>query len=65
MTQKKWLIVWGAKDEFISTEYLDKWKDRIPSAMTTELACGHFVQEEMSDEVIRSMSGFLRVGQDD
>ena len=65
LTRKKWLIIWGTKDEFISTKYLDKWKDRIPSAMTTELACGHFVQEEMSDEVIRSISGFLRVCHDD
>tara|TARA_B100000609_G_C17160127_1_gene405681 strand:- start:141 stop:1022 length:882 start_codon:yes stop_codon:yes gene_type:complete len=60
LMQKKWLIVWGTKDEFISTEYLDKWKDRIPQAMTTELACGHFVQEEMNAEVIRSISTFLR-----
>ena len=30
LEQKPWLILWGTKDDFITTEYLKKWKKRIP-----------------------------------
>ncbi len=60
LESKPWLIVWGTKDEFISTDYLDKWKQRIPTATVTELDCGHFLQEENTSEAIKAIQAFMQ-----
>lgn len=59
LDQKPWLILWGTKDEFITTEYLQKWKDRLPLAKVKEYDCGHFLQEEKSKETIQEIEGFM------
>ena len=57
---KNWLILWGTKDEFVSQEYLEKWKSRLPEANIEELDCGHFVQEEKTDQVIIAINSFMK-----
>lgn len=60
LTDKPWLILWGTKDEFITPDYLERWINRLPNAETHTYDCGHFVQEEKTDESISSLSQFLR-----
>ena len=60
LEQKPWLILWGTKDEFITTEYLIKWKDRLPDAEVKEFDCGHFDQEEKTLELINSIDVFIK-----
>lgn len=59
LTGKPWLILWGTKDDFITTKYLDKWKRRLPQATVLEYGCGHFVQEEKTSETITAIQNFL------
>lgn len=59
LADKEWLILWGTKDQFITTEYLNKWKARLPKAKVIELNCGHFVQEEMPNESIVEIHNFI------
>lgn len=59
LNQKPWLILWGTKDEFITTEYLQKWKKRLPHSVVKEFECGHFIQEERAKETIREIEFFM------
>ncbi len=59
LADKNWLILWGVQDQFITTEYLAKWRNRLPQALVQELDCGHFVQEEKSAESIAAIANFL------
>lgn len=59
LANKDWLILWGMKDTFITPEYLDKWKNRLPHATIREMECGHFVQEEQPVESVREIRTFL------
>jgi haloalkane dehalogenase len=59
LEQKPWLILWGTKDEFITTEYLQKWKNRMPAAKTIRYNCGHFIQEERAKETIEEIKKFM------
>ena len=52
-------IIWGTKDEFISTKYLETWKSIYPHAEVTELESGHFVQEESTEACIRILRDFM------
>jgi haloalkane dehalogenase len=60
LTPKPWLILWGTKDEFITTTYLQKWKNRLPKATVIEYPCGHFIQEENANETIKRIQLFLK-----
>ena len=60
LADKKWLILWGTKDQFISMSYLDKWKTKLPHAKVRAFDCGHFVQEEYSKEAISEIEEFMR-----
>jgi len=60
IVQKPWLILWGTKDEFITTEYLQKWKNRLPNAKVKEFDCGHFVQEEKTIETVQEIENFMK-----
>jgi haloalkane dehalogenase len=60
LADKDWLILWGTKDEFITTKYLEKWKKRLPGAKIKELDCGHFVQEEKTIEAVTEIRNFLK-----
>lgn len=59
LTDKPWLILWGNKDEFITTEYLKSWTDRLPQADVKTWNCGHFVPEERTNETIVALESFL------
>lgn len=59
LQDKEWLILWGTEDTFISMEYLDKWKHRLPKAKVVELECGHFVQEEETEASIAAILSFM------
>jgi haloalkane dehalogenase len=59
LEQKPWLIIWGTKDEFITTEYLQKWKNRLPNANVKQFNCGHFLQEEKPLETIKEIELFV------
>ncbi|WP_282031018.1 alpha/beta fold hydrolase [Winogradskyella eximia] len=61
LESKPWLILWGTKDEFITTEYLQKWKDRLPNAVVKEFNCGHFLQEEKAKETIIEIKEFMKM----
>lgn len=54
-----WLIIWGTADPFITTAYLDKWRQNLPDATVRELDCGHFVQEERPQECLAIMKNWL------
>ncbi len=60
LSDKEWLILWGTKDEFIRPEELQKWKKRLPNATTIEFECGHFVQEEKTEESIKAINAFMK-----
>lgn len=60
LTNKKWLIIWGVKDTFLTLDYLKKWKTKVPNAEIIELESGHFVQEEKLEESVRAIVEFLR-----
>lgn len=60
LENKPWLILWGTNDEFITPEYLNKWKERLPNAQIKEFDCGHFVQEEKTEESINAINEFLK-----
>lgn len=59
LSEKEWLFLWGTKDAFISTDYLEKWTERIPAAERKEFTCGHFVQEEKTAEAIEAIKSFM------
>lgn len=59
LSDKEWLILWGTKDEFITMENLKKWQERLPHAETKEFDCGHFVQEEKTEESIKEIVSFM------
>lgn len=59
LSDKEWLILWGTKDEFITMESLQKWQERLSNSKTTEFGCGHFVQEERTDESIKEIVNFM------
>lgn len=59
LSAKEWLILWGTEDEFITMESLQKWQERLSNSKTKEFACGHFVQEERTDESIKEIVNFM------
>lgn len=64
LEDKPWLILWGTVDKFFTPDYLDKWKERLPEAKIVKFPCGHFVQEERTDEAILTMRYFLQKQED-
>ena len=60
LANKDWLMIWGTKDEFITTDYLTNWTKRLPNARLVEMDCGHFVQEEKSDKAIIEIKSFVQ-----
>lgn len=60
LQDKRWLILWGTKDLFLSTQYLNKRKAGLENAKVIEYECGHFVQEEKTDDAIAAISSFIK-----
>lgn len=54
------LLIWGKEDPFISTDYLDRWSQRFPSAKVILLESGHFVQEEQPEMLNETLGEFMR-----
>ena len=59
ISEKKWLILWGTKDSFLTSEYLKKWRTKLPNARAVELESGHFLQEEEFDKTLAEINLFL------
>ncbi|MCX2745587.1 alpha/beta fold hydrolase [Mangrovivirga sp. M17] len=59
LANKQWLIIWGIRDQFITSKYLRKWQDRIPDAKTIEVDSGHFIQEEKPEESMIAIDNFM------
>ncbi len=60
LNHKPWLILWGTEDQFITTDYLTKWKNRLPQAEVKTFKSGHFVQEEHTKEAIKAIKTFMK-----
>lgn len=60
LENKPWLIIWGTKDEFITTDYLEKWTERLPDASVVKFQTGHFVQEEKTEGAISTIRHFFQ-----
>lgn len=60
IADKPVLLIWGMKDKFIHSGYLDKFSEAFPQAEVHKLeTCGHFPQEEESISVAAFISKFL------
>lgn len=53
------MIIWGLKDAFIKPDFLEKWKQLLPTASVYTLEAGHFVQEENPGEVTEAITAFV------
>jgi pimeloyl-ACP methyl ester carboxylesterase len=60
LADKNWLIVWGQKDGFLSTDFLKQWQARLPHAKVKSLNCGHLVPEESPGEALEAIRGWLQ-----
>jgi haloalkane dehalogenase len=60
LSDKEWLILWGKEDNFIKQEFLKQWQERIEQATIKEYDCGHFVQEERTEEAIKAIRQFMK-----
>lgn len=57
---KPWLILWGMEDKFITPDFLERWEKRLPRASVHRFDCGHFVQEEETENSVGLIREFLR-----
>lgn len=56
------LICWGEKDFVFDRHFLKKWTDRFPNAKIHRFPeAGHYVLEDMKDEIIQLVKEFLTV----
>src|SRR5437667_2760779 len=55
------LVLWGASDRLLVPAYAERWKTLIPQARVELIgAAGHMLPYEQSDQLVRSVTGFLR-----
>ncbi|MGK7395004.1 MAG: alpha/beta fold hydrolase [Candidatus Cyclobacteriaceae bacterium M3_2C_046] len=60
LSQKPVLIAWGMKDIAFRQKELSQFKAHFPQANVIKLDdCGHFVQEEMGDVLVKPVRDFL------
>lgn len=56
------LFIWGMKDRYFPESYLTKFQAGFPNSSVTKINnCGHFPQEEASDEVVKALKSFLLI----
>jgi pimeloyl-ACP methyl ester carboxylesterase len=61
LQSKPVLLIWGMKDQFVGPTYLDKFLAGFPSARVRKIeGCGHFPQEEKSEDVCKAIRDFIR-----
>ena len=60
LADKRPLLLWGMHDPAFRPEELDRWRSRLRHAEVHELEAGHFPQEEVPDEVVAHLSGWLQ-----
>ncbi len=60
LENKPVLIVWGMKDPFIRPAYLEKWKHIFPQAEVVTTESGHFLQEEVPQEVTAAIEKLMK-----
>lgn len=61
LKEKPTLILWGAKDKYISKNYLGRWKSFFTNAKTCKFeASGHWVMEEEPQRALREIKEFLK-----
>jgi haloalkane dehalogenase len=51
--------VWGTQDPFFKEPQLEKWQKRLPQSEVYRLECGHFIQEEKTQEAIEKIRTFI------
>ena len=55
------LLIWGLKDKFVTTRYLDRFMEGFPLARVVRLeTCGHFPQEEEPELVAGAIADFVK-----
>jgi len=55
------LVLWGASDRLLVPAYAERWKTLIPQARVEVIGdAGHMLPYEQSDQLVRSVTGFLR-----
>ena len=55
------LVLWGASDRLLVPAYAERWKTLIPQARVELIGdAGHMLPYEQSDQLVRSVTGFLR-----
>jgi haloalkane dehalogenase len=60
LKNKRFLLIWGMKDEFVKENMLKRWEDKFPDHTSVKLAnTGHFPQEEAPGEVIKALRNWL------
>ena len=54
------LLAWGMRDPTFGPAYLARWREALPEAHVVEIAgSGHFVPEEVPEELARALDGLL------
>jgi pimeloyl-ACP methyl ester carboxylesterase len=61
ISNKPTLFIWGMKDPVIKPHFLDKFQREFKNSAEIRLeTCGHFPQEEQSEEVIAAIMNFVK-----
>lgn len=61
LNQKPKLFIWGMKDIFITSKYLDKFRETWGDSQCLKLeSCGHFPQEEEPESCLNAIELFLK-----
>jgi pimeloyl-ACP methyl ester carboxylesterase len=61
ISNKQTLFIWGMKDPAIKPHFLDKFQGEFKNSAELRLeTCGHFPQEEQSEEVIAAIMNFVK-----
>lgn len=59
LADKPILIMWGMKDTFIKPEFLEKWQEKLPNAKVVKYDNGHFLQEEIPNNITEQIKAFI------
>ncbi len=54
------LLLWGMKDKLVPSSFLTRWRTVFKNPETLELDAGHFLQEEVKEQITQAVRDFLR-----